>query len=93
MTATTHAAGAAPTSGAALPRYPRSTTVRTPAHHQAERNSSLALVGFIVACLIGIAWAFYTGAQQVQSLVRCEQLVANADPADDCPQPVGTVAP
>ena len=90
MTATHHAAGAAPTLGAALPRRPRSTTVRTPAHHQAEHHGQLALLAFIVAALLGISWAFYTGARQVESLVRCEQLAANAEPADDCPQPVGT---
>lgn len=67
--------------------------MRTTAHHHGERNSQLALLLFIAAGVLAIGWALYTGASQVGSLVRCEQLAANADPADDCPQPVGSVTP
>lgn len=67
--------------------------MRTQAHYTAERNSSVTLLAFVAVLVLGLGWALYTGARQVESLVRCEQLAANVEPADDCPQPVGSVTP
>jgi hypothetical protein len=69
------------------------TCPRTPCaedrHDTDRRHAQLGVAVFLVAALAVGAWAFYTGARQVGSLVECRQLEVNTDPGDDCPQGVG----
>jgi len=59
--------------------------VRTPAHHRAERNSSAALLLFIVAAVAAIGWALFTGAAQLADVADCQARQDTPEVADDCP--------